>query len=995
MHNRYVFFLIALTFFAMNVALTFGKIYRDALFLSYYPSAWLSYLFLGTVILNCMVFSLLLPIIKLRNKYINRAIVAFLLALGCLWTLLMPLNLSWVPFAYALYYSLIFPILSILCFNLASDSFSIREFKQHSTKFRAIGTSAIILSANATSLLIANFNLDILLYLTLACIALIEVILCILNPISQQIEGAVLQKGTIWKYPLMRTVLPMAIFMSIGYYTSDYLLKYKISQQMSKNEIATFMGHFISTLSILSLGMQLFVSEKIINRLGITSAFYIPATVILVSCSLLLVFSNLWVLTVLVMCVFLGYSGIYQMAFETVLLPLPAQIRISAKALEEGILMFIGQGITALFFICLAAFNLSENAKMLTVLFFTMGCCLPWYYLIPKLKLFYQESLEDAIRVRGFTVESALTSHSHEWNIQDVALNVLQSPNPMAHPVAYFMLKNESQLSSATWEILQEKLADASELERIQAIHCLANKNLRLYLPQLLERLLKETHPNVIWELVQLLTPIQSSLVRPLIESIFQQNISEKQVYMVPLALYCGEFKIIKKSLQVLEKAYEHGDPGIHIALMRVIGLIPIGKFDNILSMMLKQPHEDVVVEAIKAAQQRHMTELIPEIMANLGRPNISYAASNALLSFGEEIVPSLELLALKEQRLEHSLIAVKILASIPGKKAEEAIFKVAGSRNALIITRLAECSIHANCTFNRSLDYKQKVYDLILKESALRDKYKSALHLSLPQYLLNELQVKLHMTSLRCLYWYGSYIDPEKVSQLISPLKDIDFDYHRQNKGLMDSISHARQHSVLELLGSLTKDKQLKNIFNTWELAPKAKYEVNPLAEFQGLDFYIDLLIKHSWRYEKGDIMKITEKDVQKLIILREIKLFEKLPSEVLHVMAREASFREIFHGEVLFEEGSPANELFIIVSGEVTIISKSKTTTQLKENDFFGEIGILNNSPRLATAVVASDGKLLVLDQATMDHIIDEFPDVLRVIMRMVISYLQAQPA
>lgn len=987
MSSRYTFFLIALAFFAANAAITLSEIYGDALFLSSYPSSWLSYLFLGIVILNSLVFSFLLPIVKQQNVYVNRAIVAILIALGCLWAVLLPLNLFWVPFAYALYRSMFFPILTILCFNLASNALSIREFKHYSTKFRASGSLAIILSANATVLLIFYFSIEALFYLSLAFLIPIEVVLFILTPSPQTSKREVLQKEAIWRYPLVRVALPMVVFMAVGFFTAEYLLKYRLSQEMAQTEIAIFMGYFVSIVNILSLVMQLFFSEKIINRFGLAFVFYITPTVILIGATFTFLLSNLFVLAFMAMCVSVGYWSLHLIAFEMLLMPLPAKVRISAKALEGGILEFIGQGITALFFICLTAFNLSENAKMLSVLFLSLGYCIPWFYLIPKVQLFYQQTLEDAIRIRGFTFDSQMIGHTKELNIQDMALSLLENPKPAAHPVAYFLLKQQPHLMPAAWEILKQKISQADELEKIQALDCLANKDFQLYLPYLIELLSKETNVNIIWELVRLLAPTRSILMRTLVESVFQQQLSAKQVYLVPLAFCCGEFDIIEKGLQVLKKAYEREDNTLYIALARVLGIIPIGKFKDVLASMLKKQHEDVVLEAIKTVKQRHMTELVPEIMTNLGRPNISHAASSAIQSFGEMAIPGLELLALDERRLERSMAAIKTLVFIPNHKAEEAILTVANSRNALITTHLAECSINANCKLERSPNYKQNIYNLILREASLRENYKMALHLKLPKYLLNEFQVKLHMASLRCLYWYGSYIHPEKVVQFISLLSDIDFDYNRTGEDRSDSVFHERLHTVLELLGSLTNDKQLVEIFTTWEIPPKVKYEANALDKFLGLDVYIDLLIDYSRRQEDN----IMESDIQKLIILRSVKLFEKLPSEVLFVMAQEASLRDMSYGEVLFEEGAASNELYIVAAGEVNIVSKGKITATLKEHDFFGEIGIINNSPRLATAIAAADGMLLTLDRITMNDIVNEFPDVLRAITRVVIGYLQ----
>jgi CRP-like cAMP-binding protein len=76
---------------------------------------------------------------------------------------------------------------------------------------------------------------------------------------------------------------------------------------------------------------------------------------------------------------------------------------------------------------------------------------------------------------------------------------------------------------------------------------------------------------------------------------------------------------------------------------------------------------------------------------------------------------------------------------------------------------------------------------------------------------------------------------------------------------------------------------------------------------------------------------------------------------------------------GTVIFQENDPGAEMFIIQSGKVKISKKvrdvEKTLVILGKGDFFGEMSILNNKPRSATAEVIEDAKLLVIDAKTFE--------------------------
>jgi len=66
----------------------------------------------------------------------------------------------------------------------------------------------------------------------------------------------------------------------------------------------------------------------------------------------------------------------------------------------------------------------------------------------------------------------------------------------------------------------------------------------------------------------------------------------------------------------------------------------------------------------------------------------------------------------------------------------------------------------------------------------------------------------------------------------------------------------------------------------------------------------------------------------------------------------------------------------MFVIQSGRVTITKRAggveKVLSALGPGEFFGEMSILSNGPRSATAVVAEDARILVIDSMTFEAMI-----------------------
>ena len=84
----------------------------------------------------------------------------------------------------------------------------------------------------------------------------------------------------------------------------------------------------------------------------------------------------------------------------------------------------------------------------------------------------------------------------------------------------------------------------------------------------------------------------------------------------------------------------------------------------------------------------------------------------------------------------------------------------------------------------------------------------------------------------------------------------------------------------------------------------------------------------------------------------------------------------KEFPKGLVLFKEGEPGKEMFVIQSGKVAITKSvrdvEKTLAVLGPGEFFGEMAIISNKPRNASANVLEDAKLLVIDPKTFEAMI-----------------------
>ncbi|MEO0136448.1 MAG: Crp/Fnr family transcriptional regulator [candidate division WOR-3 bacterium] len=83
---------------------------------------------------------------------------------------------------------------------------------------------------------------------------------------------------------------------------------------------------------------------------------------------------------------------------------------------------------------------------------------------------------------------------------------------------------------------------------------------------------------------------------------------------------------------------------------------------------------------------------------------------------------------------------------------------------------------------------------------------------------------------------------------------------------------------------------------------------------------------------------------------------------------------------GEVLFNEGDKGDVMYLIKEGQIKITKgkgpDERVLAVLKEGDFFGEMAIIDGSPRSATATAITKTSLLIIDKETFRAKIRENP-------------------
>lgn len=95
---------------------------------------------------------------------------------------------------------------------------------------------------------------------------------------------------------------------------------------------------------------------------------------------------------------------------------------------------------------------------------------------------------------------------------------------------------------------------------------------------------------------------------------------------------------------------------------------------------------------------------------------------------------------------------------------------------------------------------------------------------------------------------------------------------------------------------------------------------------------------------------------------------------------------------GGIIFREGEQARELFVIKSGQVQIQLGNRTLSELAANDIFGEMALIDNQPRSATAVAITDVELVPVSEKQFLFLVSQTPYFALKVMRVLAERLRA---
>ena len=128
---------------------------------------------------------------------------------------------------------------------------------------------------------------------------------------------------------------------------------------------------------------------------------------------------------------------------------------------------------------------------------------------------------------------------------------------------------------------------------------------------------------------------------------------------------------------------------------------------------------------------------------------------------------------------------------------------------------------------------------------------------------------------------------------------------------------------------------------------------------------------------------------------VLANVPLFAGLSKKELSQVASIADELDFRAGKTLIREGDPGREFFIMLEGSAEVTRGGKQIATRKAGDFFGEVALMCDRPRVATVTTTEPSVALVVTDRDFKHLVKQSPQIALKVLQAVGERLPADDA
>lgn len=639
---------------------------------------------------------------RMLRRYLFRTVflrsVHFSIATLVIFGLLLRLNVleGWVLYLFYIWVAL-FAVLSASQFwVLANLVFNVREAKR---LFGFIGAGAIaggIFGGYLTSLIAPFLGSENLLFVSAG-------LLCITIPLTikiwkENIEGSqnIFQQKKKLRVPGGNPIRLILQSRHLTYLASiiglsvlvaklvDYQFGAVASEYISDpDELTAFFGFWFSNMNLLSLGVQLFLTRRVVGTLGVgSSLIFLPAGIFF-GATLLLIFPALWAAIFLKLADGSLKQSINKASVELLALPIPTEIKSQTKTFIDVFVDSAATGISGLILVFLVGgFDLSPRFISLMVIAL-IGL---WVYLTLRIRREYMHTFKLRISEASEADKSSLPDLSIPSVLGGLkGLLISGSEKQKIYVLQKALDLRDERLFDSIIACLDDPSHQVKALA-IRNLYYLKSRNLSNRIEgfihqsdhqvniEAFEYLIANAGPDMPEVMLKYLESSDLRVSASAIESLAKETRDN--------ATLKTRFQLEQRIWAMLKIVRHQEDPDLETTiltnLINAIGFARISPLYSVIDDQLSANNSELKVAAIRAAGLTLAVQWIPRLSKIMAEEKYSMEACIALSGYGEAIIPHYrKKMAEKPNLTEIWRRLPSLLEKIPTQRSADFLFEL------------------------------------------------------------------------------------------------------------------------------------------------------------------------------------------------------------------------------------------------------------------------------------------------------------------------------
>ena len=518
----------------------------------------------------------------------------------------------------------------------------------------------------------------------------------------------------------------------VDYQYSDYASRLIEDQE----KLTSFFGFWFSTLSVISLLIQLFLTQRIVGTFGVgKSLLWLPSG-ILIGSILLLLIPQLWVIVFIKVVDGSLKQSVNKAATELLSIPIPIDIKKKTKTFTDVVVDSIATGLAG--FILIFFINGLDIASTYISLIIIVLISI-WLYFIYHLRIEYITSFKKLLEISPVKKEKTNKQEIKVTSIIDTVIRVLKegNENQILHMLQKTLEVKDERFFAAIKNLLNHPSPKIRALV-IENLYFLKSENLSAQI----ESMIHDNDQQVTTAAFRyLLKHYNNNTVDLFNKYLYSEDKTIANASLVGLSLelrnnqslqnrFNLETKIQTALTQYSElKSQDEKNNKIQ-AILETIGNAKVEKYYDVLKTQLKSDNLQIVNTAIISASKTLDMQFIDTIISYLSGKETRKSSIEGLIIYGEPIIDILtEKIKSESIDLEDANYAILVIEHFASQKAINALIKLTSDTEHTVKIEAIEALRRLKWKYNHLQIKDRFIVDKILDECHLYQNTLAVIH--------------------------------------------------------------------------------------------------------------------------------------------------------------------------------------------------------------------------------------------------------------------------